>query len=40
MSTEFPRAASEEAAAALTAEGLRVMVIRLPQLRNMAYGVA
>jgi nucleoside-diphosphate-sugar epimerase len=33
-STEFPRAASEEAAAALIANGARVMVMRLPQVHD------
>jgi nucleoside-diphosphate-sugar epimerase len=33
-STEFPRAASEEAADALIAKGARVMVIRLPQVHD------
>ena len=34
-SAEFPRAASEEAASALAARGLRVMVLRLPQVHDM-----
>lgn len=33
-STEFPRAASEEAAATLIAKGLSVMVMRLPQVHD------
>jgi nucleoside-diphosphate-sugar epimerase len=33
-STEFPRAASEEAADALIAKGARVMVVRLPQVHD------
>ena len=34
-SAEFPRAATEEAADALIAQGGRVMVMRLPQVHNM-----